>query len=69
MYNKGKWKSFTVSDIINTLVQADAHIGTHAELASHLIFSVSMLNTTVNNIKQTEQSYTQCGPFSKEQKH
>jgi hypothetical protein len=54
IYNKGKWKSFRVSDRINILAQADEHIGTHAELASHLRFSVPMLNTIVNNITEIE---------------
>jgi hypothetical protein len=50
------------------LVQADAHIGTHVEMASHLRYSMSMLNTIVKNTEETEGSYTQWGPFSKERK-
>jgi hypothetical protein len=49
MDNKGKWKSFTISDKINILAQVDAHIGTHVELASCLRFSVSTLNITLKD--------------------
>jgi hypothetical protein len=31
MNNKGKPKALTISDKINILVRADAHIGIHAE--------------------------------------
>jgi hypothetical protein len=36
MDNKGKWKSFTIREEIDILVQVDAHIGTCVELALHL---------------------------------
>jgi hypothetical protein len=68
MDNKGKRKSFTISDKINILVQVDAHIGTHVELASRLRLSVSTLNTTVKNCEEIERGYIQCGPFSKQWK-
>jgi hypothetical protein len=58
--NKRKQNSYEISDTINILVQVDAHI----ELASPLILSVSMLNTTVKNREETERSYAQYGPFS-----
>jgi hypothetical protein len=51
MDNKGKWKSFTIGDIINW-AQVYAHIGTHVELASCLRPLVSMLNTIVKNYKE-----------------
>jgi hypothetical protein len=48
MDNKGKQKSFTISDQrkVNILVQVDAYI---VELASCLRLSVSTLNTIVKN--------------------
>jgi hypothetical protein len=68
MDNKGKWKSFTIRDKINILAQIDVHIGTCTELVSRLgLSSVSTLNT-VKNCEETETSYVQCGPFSKQQK-
>jgi hypothetical protein len=67
MDSKGKERSFTVSDKINILVKVDAHIGTCVELASQLRLSVSKLNITVKNHEETERSYIQCGPFSKQQ--
>jgi hypothetical protein len=45
MDNKGKRKSFTVSDKINTLEQADVNIGTHTELESWLGLSGSTLQS------------------------
>jgi hypothetical protein len=36
MDNKGKRKSFTVSDKINILAEVDAHIGTRVEVESWL---------------------------------
>jgi hypothetical protein len=68
MDNKGKRKSFTISDKINILAEVDAHIGTHVELTSHCRLSVSMLNTNVKNREEIERRYVQCGPFSKQQK-
>jgi hypothetical protein len=47
---KGKEKLFTINDKL--LVQADAHTGTHIELASHLRLSESMLNTIVKNCEE-----------------
>jgi hypothetical protein len=66
--NKGKRKSFTISDKINILAQVDAFIGTRVGLASHLRLSVSMLNTIVKNRQETERSYVQCGPISEKWK-
>jgi hypothetical protein len=63
MNNKEKQKSF--SDKIYNFAQADAHIGIHAELASHLRLSVSTLNTAVKNHEETERRYVQCGTFCK----
>jgi hypothetical protein len=63
MDNKGKLRSFTISNKINILVQVDAHIGTSVELALCLRLSVSMLNT-----EETERRYVQCEPFSKHHK-
>jgi hypothetical protein len=54
MDNKGKWKSFT-NDKINILMQADAHIGTYVELASHFRHSEPMLNITVKNHEESEK--------------
>jgi hypothetical protein len=68
MDNKGKHKSRIISDKINISMQADAYIGTHVELASHLRLSVSMLNTTVRNYEEIESYYTECGPLSKQHK-
>jgi hypothetical protein len=59
--NKGKWKSFRISDKINILAQVDARIGTYVELASRLRLSVSMLNTTVKDHGEIERRYVQYG--------
>jgi hypothetical protein len=53
MDNKGKWKSFTVSNKINILAQADAHIGSHVELAP------PWLRLSVKNLEETKR-YVQC---------
>jgi hypothetical protein len=68
MDNKGKWKSFTISDKISVLVQVDGHTGTHAELASRLRSSVSLLNTIMKNHEEIERSFIPCGPFSEQLK-
>jgi hypothetical protein len=66
--NNQKQKSLSISDKINILAQVDADIGTRVELASWLRLSVSMLSTIVKNREETERSYVQRGPFSKQQK-
>jgi hypothetical protein len=45
-------KSFTVSDKIYILVQADAHTGTRVDLALELGHPVSTINTIVTTVKQ-----------------
>jgi hypothetical protein len=59
MDNKGKRKSFTVSDKINISVQVDAHIESHVELASRLRLSVFSVGVS----KETERRYVHCEPF------
>jgi hypothetical protein len=65
MDNKGKWKSITVSDKMNILVEIDAHIGTCVELASRVETSMFTLDTIVKNHEKIEKNYVQCGPFPK----
>lgn len=36
MDNRGKYKSFAAVDEISTLLQGDAHVGIHVELALQL---------------------------------
>jgi hypothetical protein len=57
MDNKGKRKSFTMSDKINISGQGDAHIGSHVGLASRLRLSVFSVS------KEIERRYVHCGPF------
>jgi hypothetical protein len=45
MNNKGKYKSFIISDKINIFAQVDVHTGIHIELVSWLGLSVSIVNT------------------------
>jgi hypothetical protein len=49
MDSKGKPKSPTVSDKINTLDQVDAHAGTHVKQASWSKPSMPTLNRNVKN--------------------
>ena len=49
---KRKWKSFTVSDKTDILVQVDAHTGTCVDLALELGLPVSTINTIVKTVKQ-----------------
>jgi hypothetical protein len=66
MDNKGKWKSITVSDKMNILVQIVAHIGTCVELASQLRLSVLTLDTIVKKHEGIGKNYVQCGPSRKQ---
>jgi hypothetical protein len=56
MDNKGKPKSVTISDEINILVHADAHIGTHIEQASLLRLPMLTVNPTVKKHEESERS-------------
>jgi hypothetical protein len=68
MDNRGKQKSFAAVDEINTLLQGDAHVGTHVELALQMRLSVTTVSTIVLNSEETEKSYIHCGPSSKQWK-
>jgi hypothetical protein len=63
-------KSHTIGHKVSIciLAKVDANIGTHVELASCLRLSVPTLNLTVKSHKETERSFVECGPFSKQQK-
>jgi hypothetical protein len=47
---------------------ADRHIETHVEQASWLRFSVLIINPIVKNAEETESSFVQCSPPSKQWK-
>jgi hypothetical protein len=51
------------------MVHGEAHIGTHVEQASWLRFSVPTLDTSVINHEESERSFIQCEPFSKQRSH
>jgi hypothetical protein len=67
MDNKGKPKSF-ISDKINIFAQVDAHFGTRVKQASWLSLTVPTLNPVVKNREETERSFVQCRPFSRQLK-
>jgi hypothetical protein len=60
---KEKQKSLMVSDKINILAQADAHIGPRIVLPSQLGLSVSTQNSAVKNHKKAERCYVQCDRY------
>jgi hypothetical protein len=57
-----------ISDEINISAEGDAHIGTRVKLATRLRVSVSTQITLVKNHEETETSFVQCRPFSKQRK-
>jgi hypothetical protein len=61
MDNKGKPKSLTISDKINTFAQVDVRIGMSVEQAPWLRLPVLTLNPIMKNCEETKRK---CRPFS-----
>lgn len=66
MDNRGKWKSFIISDKINIFAQYILAHMLNWHYAWH--FQVSLLNITEMNHLETKRSYIQCALFSKQHK-